>query len=192
MPRASITSLRNRFNSEIEKSFRLIQIITSNRVKLSKKYVFSVVELSFIKICVAWEEFLENTFIGYSMGQKTQRGYDAKSYINPKNINHAKEFVHEGRKYSNWNEIDELKRKARRFFKRDPYNPALSTINAELGEVKEIRNAIAHGSRHSKEKFKSVVRSRLGYLPSGITIGDFLFKMESQTGKTFLIFMPPI
>lgn len=185
MAGVNVTSIRNRFNSEIEKSFTLIRVIANIKPKLHQKYVFLVVELSFLKVYIAWEQFLEDTFVNYIMGRKTRKGYKVKSFVNPKNFIHAKGIINEGRNYSKW-DYDEVIRKSLLFLKNGyPYKNTLQPISNYLKEMSYIRNSIVHGSSHSMERFKSIVRSKIKYAPAKITPGEFLLKIESKTKKTF-------
>ena len=43
-----------------------------------------------------------------------------------------------------------------------------------LDEVRIIRNAIAHRSVSTRQKFETLVRTKLGTLPPGLTVGGFL------------------
>ncbi len=183
----NVSPLRKLFNSEIKKSFDLIAKVNELKPPLQQRYVFLIVELSFLKIYLAWEQLLEETFIRYMTGGKTFKGYKVSSYVSPKNYIHAQELINEGKEYSNWTP-DEIIRKASLFFKKEPYKNALKPIIQQLNEMKCIRNRIVHGSHHSNEKFKSLVRSKISYAPVGITAGDFLLKMESETKKTFFEF----
>jgi hypothetical protein len=43
-----------------------------------------------------------------------------------------------------------------------------------LDETRTIRNAVAHVSASALEKFEKLVRTKIGTLPPGLTIGRFL------------------
>jgi hypothetical protein len=43
-----------------------------------------------------------------------------------------------------------------------------------LNEARTIRNAIAHDATSAQEKFEAVVRVKLGTLPPGTNVGNFL------------------
>ena len=180
MVKVDLTPLRKRFDSEMKKSFDLIAKINQIKPPLPSKYVFSIVELSFLKTYLAWELFLEESFIRYMIGGKTSTGYKVVSYVNPKTRLRAREFIKEGKNYANCTP-DEIIRKANLFFKEEPYGMTLRPIISQLNEMKCIRNRITHGSHHSNEKFKSLVRSKASYAPNGITVGAFLLKIESRS-----------
>jgi len=187
MKRVDVTPLRKQFNSEIKRGFDLISKINKLKPSLPQKYVWLIVELSFLKIYLAWEQFLEETFLRYAMGGKTSTGYKVTSYINPRDKVHAQDLINEGKEYSNWTPSEVIK-KASRFFKREPFRNALRPIITELDEMRTIRNKIVHGSSYSNEKFKTLVRSKISYAPRGITAGEFLLKTETNTRKTFFEF----
>lgn len=180
-----ITPISKRFNSEVTKSFKLIKIVNEIKPPLKPKYIFLIVELSFLKIYLAWEQFLEDSFVKYMMGGTTASGYKVKSYVNPKNFVHTQEIINEGKNYSKW-DYDEVIRKASHFLiNGGPYKKTLQPIYSYLKEMSDIRNSIVHGSRYSIERFKSIVRSKIKYAPPNITPGEFLLIIESKTKKSF-------
>jgi hypothetical protein len=77
--------------------------------------------------------------------------------------------------YADWAKIHKIRGRAKKYFsKGEPFDQALSGHQNMFDEMNTIRNAIAHSSRYSQKKFKSLVRRRLGTYPAGLTIGKFL------------------
>ena len=180
-----ITPISKRFNSEVKKSFNLIKIVYNRKPPLKPKYVFLIVELSFLKIYLAWEQFLEDSFVRYMMGGTTKSGFKIRSYVNPKNMVHAREIINEGRNYSKWDYDDVIRKTSHFFVNGGPYKRTLQPMFSYLKEMSDIRNSIAHGSNYSIERFKSIVRSKIKYAPPNITPGEFLLIIELETKKSF-------
>lgn len=175
MAQSKLDKIKKEFKQNMIKSFELIKIISQAGTTLPKEKIYLIYELSFLRLFLTWEWFIEETFISYMLGMKTSKGYRAKTYVKPKNKKHAYEFVREGRDYADWTSPDVVIRKASLFFEDgEPYKDALISIGEDIKNMKTIRNAIVHISQDAQEKFKSLVRIKLGYAKRGITPGEFL------------------
>lgn len=135
----------------------------------------SLAELAFLRAFLAWETFLEESFSLYLAGQKPPCGRTPIRYAFPPNLRIAMEWmIPEGRGYAKWTSAREVSARAERFFRDGrPFAPALRSQGAALEETRIIRNAIAHESISARQKFETLVRTKLGTLPSGLTVGGF-------------------
>lgn len=198
MAKIKITPLREEFERQISDNFSLIESLveikkTHKKLKikptLSQDNIYLVAELSFLKIFVAWEQFLENSFINYMLGGETNRGRRAKRYIFPKDSKHALSIVCEGRPFANWATPSEVIRKAELFFARGkPFKDSLWPIQGTINDMQTIRNYLAHMSIESREKFKELVRSELTYFPYKNTPGKFLLT-KNPSARPQIIFL---
>lgn len=135
----------------------------------------SIVELAFLSAFLAWESFLEESFILYLLGQKAPRGRPPRRYAFPPNKEHAVDWLSEGRDYAKWADAGQVGSRAKRFFGAGrPFSGVLSRNQNVLQEINTIRNAIAHRSGSAHDKFEKVVRGRLTTLPANLTVGSFL------------------
>jgi hypothetical protein len=162
----------------------------SNRYHpLTQSRRFLITELSFLQIFNAWEEFLEETFIHYMCGHKTQSGYSPilKVRLSEATLHQASVTVNQGKAYSDWSRSDEVMNRARIYFdKGEPFATAIENSYNMLEEMRKIRNGIAHSSTHSREKFSELVRQKIGYLPRNMGPGRFLLQDISGSGQTLL------
>ena len=134
-------------------------------------------EMAFLHAFLAWEVFVEDSFVLYLSGQKPPRGRAPKRYAFPPNQKTAMEWViPEGRKYARWAFADDVDEKAQRFFRAGrPFTPVFRSNQNMLDEVRIIRDAIAHKSASARNKFEKVARTGfLGTLPPNLTVGGFL------------------
>jgi hypothetical protein len=139
-------------------------------------------EMAYFRVYLAWEVFLEETFVLYLMGRQAPRGRAVSRLSFPPNADFAKDWViPEGRPYASWAE-DKVLRRSERFFRDGrPFAGVMrSNLNA-LHEARRIRNAIAHDAPQAREKFEEVVRQRLGTLPPNTTVGSFLSMTQPGT-----------
>ena len=126
---------------------------------------------------LAWEQFLEETFLGYMMGQRPISGRAPHRYYTPPNSASAWNFLREmtGRRpYVDWTNPSEIVDRAKVVFRNGGCFLKLPAQNQILQEMKKVRNAISHDSDDAREKFEALVRQKLTTLPTGCTPGRFL------------------
>lgn len=141
----------------------------------SNTYLDMVIGLAFLRIFLAWEQFLEESFILYLLGKSSPTRFKPFCYVKPSNREHAINFTRGGNKYADWTSVTTVVEKANLFFRDGaPYNNALRPKSNLFDEMKILRNAIAHNSDESNTKFMSLVRRRLGHYPPRLTPGGFL------------------
>jgi hypothetical protein len=133
-------------------------------------------ELAFLRSFLAWETFLEQSFILYLSGQRPPRGRAPHRYAFPPNQRAAMDWVvPEGRPYARWTVATDVSARAERLFQAGrPFAPVLRGNQNVLEDARLIRNAIAHESISVWEKFENSVRTKLGTLPPNLTVGGFL------------------
>lgn len=161
------------------------------RPHISRKRRDSITEVAFLRAFLAWETFLEESFILYLLGHKPPKGRVPHRFTFPPNRKSAEEWViPERRPYATWDAGSVITR-AQRFFRGGrPFTIALRTNQSLLDESKTIRNAMAHESRTAYNKFENLVRMKLGTLPLNLSVGSFLSTTvpSSSPPVTFLEF----
>jgi hypothetical protein len=145
----------------------------------------TLIEFSFLRSFLAWESFLEATFVLYLIGKKpARRRHGPRCYFKPKNRKHALQLLlpETGRKYVDWDELSTVLLRSKRVFEDgEPFDTALSPRLNMFEQMHIVRNAVAHRSESSQLKFQKLVRDKHKYLPSGITVGDFLDSVIPST-----------
>jgi hypothetical protein len=147
-----------------------------SRPRISRKRSESMMELAFFRAYLAWEAFLEESFVCYLLGMAAPRRSAPKRFTFPPSRREAKAWlVPEGRRYTSWDSNAVRSRSQRYFRGGKPFHAALSSHQNALDQTKIVRNAIAHQSDSARDKFKNLARSMLqGTVPPGLTIGRFL------------------
>jgi hypothetical protein len=135
-----------------------------------------IVEMAFLSAFQAWEVFIEESFVLYLWGRRAPRGIAPSRYAQPPDYETARMWVvPEGRSYAEWTDASRVIVRAERFFKAGrPFAAVLRGNQHLLGEMRIIRNAVAHKSESARERFETVVRRRLGTLPPTSSVGSFL------------------
>ena len=143
----------------------------------------SMVELAFLRGFLAWESFLEESFILHMLGKKPRRGKPPVRYVLPPNRKLAFELASAGLDYAKWESAKDVATRATRFFRDGrPFTSALRAKQNTLDDARTLRNAVAHRSEAAQRKFERLARNELGgALPPGITVGRFLNTTRSPS-----------
>jgi hypothetical protein len=150
MPNSELNKVKDEFKQQMKRSFELIQSIYKIKPPLLQDQIYMIYELSFLKFFLAWEWFIENTFILYILGHRTDIRYMPKAYVRPKDQYHAYQFIKEGREYADWTSPDIVIRKANLFFEDgEPYknvlNPIINTGYTRYENYTQCNSAYVNG-----------------------------------------------
>ncbi len=142
---------------------------------IPRKRCDSMTELAFLRAYLAWEVFLEESFVLYLLGVKAPRGRVPHRFTLPPNRRAAKQWViPEGHPFAKWDAVA-VSSRAQRFFRSGhPFTAVLRGNQSGLHEAKTIRNAVVHESDNARDRFETLVRGKLRTLPPNLTVGGFL------------------
>ena len=143
-----------------------------------------VAELAFLRAFLAWEAFVEEVFILYLLGAAPPKGRSPRRYAQPPNRRLAELMVAEGREYADWTGTDTVVKRADRFFREgEPFRSALRNRQSLLQDLRTLRNAIAHSSKSSQEKYQKLVRRELTRYPPSLAVGSFLARRNPKASQ---------
>ncbi len=171
--------------SRVDRSLAFVQEVSHFRRQTSgnwriipRAYVQLVAELSFLRIFLAWEDFLEETFIRYMCGARSASGYAPVLVAQYSSIDRARRVIQGSRPYADWAHPKLVIERAELYFHDgEPYRSALRAGMVGLNEMLTIRNRIAHRSPHATAQFRELVLHELGHNPQGMGPGRFLLTM---------------
>ena len=146
--------------------------------------------LALLRVCLAWEEFLESVFVRYMCGATSSSGFAPTLLLaRERSISSAMaKLLGPGGRYLNWSPSNTRKRAGEHFDKGEPFSTAISAGGAVLDEVFIVRNRFAHRSDFASQEFRMILNSRIGYIPRGMTAGRFLLSNSPVAGQTFIEF----
>ncbi|RLC08691.1 MAG: hypothetical protein DRH43_09625 [Deltaproteobacteria bacterium] len=153
---------------------------------LSKDEAFQnvIIEMAFLKACLAWEDFLEQSFV-YLMSPAKTKGKKPKVYVKAPSKDAAYKIlgVQQGRRdYVEWGDPELIIERSKAFFSRGkPFVPVIQKYRQHLNDMRKVRNRIAHRSPLAVKKFEDTVRGRTGGVPDGIVPGRFLKDTAPQS-----------
>jgi len=195
MARPNVDSKLAEFNARLDDSLLLATDANSfNEIRgghlrpIRHKRICQINEMAFLDMFLAWEDFLEESFIRYMCGAVTITRYRPKVSVAPVNLDHAlRFFIVKPRDYVEWSSGQQVIERAEMVFHDgEPYKSSIRPSLTDLDDMRQIRNAIAHHSGASLRKFETVVRRLLGSRPRGLNPGLFLGLTHVGTGKTYI------
>ena len=143
-----------------------------------------IASLALLKLSLAWESFVEDSFLRYLCGAKSSAGV-APVLLAAKEATLSAAFrsLSAGNKFLSWQPDTTINRANKCFDKGAPYATAIKGAKSDLEDITSVRNRIAHRSDYSVKAFQDVVRAHLGYVPTGMTPGRFLLRTLPSAGK---------
>ena len=182
----SLDILLEGFESECDNNlniyFDALKLYNDHSDMFSEMMRDMVVEYVVLRLFGKWEKFIEDIFIEYMLGGRSEYGDAAHRYVNPVDKAHAYRMVRNVNLYPDWSDVEKILINACNFFENGGAFEVLKTIKTDITSLKKVRNAIAHTSCRAKKEFENLVQGKIGYLPEGITPAGFLieFKVSRQ------------
>jgi len=161
--------------------------VTSNGTVYSADIHSCVIDGAFLTLFMAFERFLEFSFLCYMMGQSGLNGNAFTRYVSPLNEENALNMIKGNSKFADFTNRDTIVRLANNFFDAGGTYTYLNSISGDFEEMKKIRNAISHVSIESEKAFRGLVRTKIGSLPPNINSSAFLNMIVPGTSTTFFI-----
>jgi len=175
----------NRVNGYVDLAYE--QDAASNNVRTNEDIEFLVTS-AFLKLFIAWESFLETSFIAYLIGEESLDGSQLIRYATPVDEKHAHKILIGTQKYVDWANSEIVNRISSLFFENaEPYSTALNSIARDLSDLRTIRNASAHISSTTQKKLDAVASRVLGTQVSNIGVANFVTNISPEDNtKTVL------
>ena len=168
MPLPSLATRVSELQTELD---RLLQ--WGSHLPTGSRWVGQLNELRFVRATLAWEEFLEQTFLCYLRGCRSVIGRSyALSVSAATNLASAQAAAIGTAPFGKWlNERWTLNRATAVFTGVHPYTALASPV---FPEIRGIRNRIVHRSRNVRIEFQRIVVSLYGSTRPGMTPGRLL------------------
>lgn len=189
MPISKIGSVLNEFRVGVVRSNDLLTDARDRGFPFFR--IEQIAELSYLRIYLAWETFLEDSFARFLHGARTLSGATVKRYANPRTLDHARRLLagldRGGRgRYADWTVRATVTQRALLLFKDGAtFATTLDAAARDLDDMKALRDCIAHRSNYASESFGKVVHRRLG-VALNMRPGRFLLRHRPGATETFL------
>ena len=169
-------------------------IATAHAMDTNGKYLRSIeervliTESSFLRIFIAWEAFLEKSFVNYLRGKKSLTGKKIKRYAKPVDDNHAMKLLIGTNRYVKWSNSQTVRKLAELFFENgEPFETILASIETDLNDLQTIRNAAAHISSTTSRELDGLGTRKLKKPCLNIHVYDLILAIDPNiTSNTIL------
>ncbi|WP_134087995.1 hypothetical protein [Olivibacter sp. XZL3] len=153
--------------------------------KISANLREFIAESAFLKIFVAWETFVEKCFIDYLINEESILHRRPAKWATPINSMHANQIIIGTQKHMDWSNPETIRKISKIFFHQGyVFDTALSAINADLMDMKTIRNSAAHVSSTTTTKLDGLATRILGTQHSNFTAYKLLFHNDPRSAPT--------
>ena len=145
---------------------RVEKIYDNSDIFLAKRDLDSFYEGMFLKSVTLFESFIEELFIGllYDKYRLKSRKKVQKQIFSSRKL--VLNYLLNGKNYLDLLPFEKLKKTTNIFFKKDnPFFSINETQKNILRDVFIVRNAIAHSSFASNQKFQNLIRRNYSNLP---------------------------
>jgi hypothetical protein len=185
----SISQTLSEYRANIKKANSYIKL--ANIQDKKGHYIYStdaqhfITDVAFLKMFMAWESFLEASFIKYMLGELSATGKVIHRYVFPQDYNHACNILIS----VDWGNPEMVRQMAKRYFKDgDPFETYLKVINSDLFDLRTIRNAAVHLSSSTRWQLDALGTRRLKKNCSNIHVSQLILSIvpESSINQTIL------
>ncbi|RLK48871.1 hypothetical protein DFR31_1986 [Alkalispirillum mobile] len=168
MARIKISAAHRDFTAELNSLIRLDSINQSN-TGLSKGQLELLTEGVFLSAFRAYENYVEEVFILYTLEKNGLSGFKPKSYLKPRSYNHSRDLIRSSMPFLDWSNPESVMERASIYLSSgEPLRTAIAGANRDLQDMKTLRNQIAHNSKESKIKYAKLLRREYGTAPLNI------------------------
>ena len=127
----------------------------------SQKIYNQIIEHCFMRVFLAWENFLEDAFVSYLCNEEDLQGVHYNRYAEPVDEEHAYGMLKGTKQYPDWTNVNNVNILSDLFFEKSgPFNLLLSNP-VEFQHMKTIRNRISHISKQSIHAFNKFTSSQI-------------------------------
>jgi len=151
-------------------------------VRISKRQLYLLTETLFFSGYRAYENFLRDVFLLYCLEKKPRSGKEVRSFLKPKDFNHAEMLIQSSMKNLDWSSPSAIITRAELYLEYGfPIKAPISTMQSYLTDYRRIRNQIAHNSKESINEYKKTIKSHYKTIPLTIpSPGEFLLQTENR------------
>ena len=139
-------------------------------------------EISFLRIFVEWEVFLEQTFLRYLCGyQSTHGAFPPVTGGHCATLGQAETRIFGTRGFTLWHDPTRVVNRSRGNLLACPHEVVIQTIIPRLESFAAIRHRVAHGQDDAKQKFDRATMLLCGRRYRGARPGRFLRDWDATT-----------
>jgi hypothetical protein len=153
---------------------RLLLVGRTQRALLHPERVEMIYEMAFFRCYLAWEEFLEQSFVRYLAGYVSALYTPLRTGVAVGTIAAANSVYLGGRPYKLWHDPGVVIARAAGFLVGSPHETVIRSAMADLTQYAAIRHRIAHAQSNAKNQFDSACVALIGHHVRGSKPGKLL------------------
>jgi hypothetical protein len=136
---------------------------------------------AFLNMFIAWEGFLEAAIGDFMMGETTLNGAQPVKYVSPPTRPHSTGMVIHTHRYFDFAHHDNVRKLMKLYFENGyPFEGPIVSINAELFDLKTIRNSCAHISSSTQTALTGLAVRIFGQPQPNITVYQMLTAIDPR------------
>lgn len=146
-----------------------------DRALLHPERMELIYEMAYFRVYLAWEEFLEQTFVRYLAG------YSSAVYSpvfvqssGPSSLATAWTIYLGGKKYKLWHDPQIVVQRSTIFLGAAPHEVVIQSAISDLQNFAAIRHRIAHAQENAKDSFNDACVALVGHKVKGAKAGHLL------------------
>lgn len=170
-------------------------IASAHRLDPAGAFIFPPAErelitvAGFLNLFVAWEEFLETTISQFMIGTPTLSGAAPVRYATPPSVVSAKRMLVGTNRFFDYASHEPVRKMVALYFQNGyPFEPHLSAIVTDLGDMKTMRNASAHFSSTTQVPLEALAQRIFGAPRPGITLYAMLTAVDPRSAAGATVF----
>lgn len=176
--RIKISAAYNDFVKELNrlKTFDKQNQVNFQNGTLTKKQLHFLTESIFFNSFREYENFVRDIFLLYTQEKKNANNDNVKSFLKPKDFEHAEKLIQSSMSIIDWNSPDTIISRSELYLKDGfPVKTPYSSNRTKLSSYRTLRNHIAHNSSVSLKNYLKVLRAYYGTNPLTIPpVGEYL------------------
>jgi hypothetical protein len=152
------------------------------RGELSRRQLYLLTEGILFTAYRAFENLVHDVFVLYCLGKYNGAGVRVTPYLNPRNFEHAEALIHASLRCLDWTNPDEVAKRADLYLKNgDPVKTGFVSRRTVLTDLRDLRNHIAHNSKHSMRGYLNLLQRKRGTAPlRPPAVGEFLVMQDRE------------
>lgn len=141
-------------------------------------------EIAYLRVFIAWESFLEESFVRYMCGFRNasgpvQRAAGAAYFAT---IQAARAALYGGQQFLLWHSAPKVVNRSKTHFQTGPHETVIHSSQTKVEWFSNVRHRVAHGQDDAQQKFDAATMQLAGRRYPGSRVGRFL--RDSDTNKT--------
>ena len=191
MPLASVLS---EFKSSVGQCDSLIA--NAHKTDPSGTYILpsldrqQITVAAFLNLFIAWETFLERSFVEFMVGSTTLSGALPVKFVSPVGHDEARGLLIGINRYFDYGNHENVKKIAKLYFHGGyPYEPHLSSILSDLADLRTMRNASAHITSTTQAALEGLAQRILSKPWPAVDLYSLLTTIDPRSSASETVFL---